>query len=537
MSWTSGLMLYLLGLGCTTTPETTPRAAWLLRMETLQAGVACASGGVAVHQGWDDGGDGGVPFDGVLQNGEVSQTETICSGTDGDPADPFYGGLVEVVSEPPGPWCEYGGLRIETGVDNGADGGTPGDGVLQEGERSGLDFVCSSQMTVVVDVASTQRPVNSTCHALRGSSTSGAVLETAFEGESFQTPIWLVQPPGDPNHWLVVEQGGKVWAFDVGNPSQTMELVLDLSERVELGYEPGLLSLVFHPNWPDTREVFTYSVSPSEAIDHPAANETSLPFVTVLSRFEIPLGDGFAVDANRETLMLVSPQESEEHNGGWMGFDEAGLLLLSIGDGGGWPPEEAQDLSTWNGKLLRMNIDETDSQRGVYYSIPADNPFATSSVETDGIQPEIVAWGFRNPWRGGIDLTTGEVWLGDVGLVTYEELNRVEFGGDHGWGNFEGDRCRVGQAAWTVGGSDDDCDTTGTVLPEHGYRHALGCSITAGGMVRGSGIEALDDRVIYGDFCQGTVPALTRRQETTTGCWTAGATSQPSPADWTVPFT
>lgn len=478
--------------------------AWLLRSDPVEPGEACPAGGVVIHQGLDDGAGNGVPLDFVLQDGEILQSDWVCAGSDGAAAEPAYGSLISVTEEAPGPWCSFGGQRIETGVDDGAGGGEAGDGELQTGERRSLDFVCASQMQQVTDVASTQRPSNTTCQALESLASSGTELETAFGGQRFQTPIWLTQPPGDADHWLVVEQGGKIWAFDTDDPAGSMELVLDLSDRIELGYEPGLLSAIFHPDWPDTRELFTYSVSPSEAVDHPNAVDTSLPIVTVLSRFEIPLGGGFAADPSRETLLLVSPQESGEHNGGWMGFDDAGMLMLSIGDGGGWPPEEAQDLSTLNGKVLRIDVDRIDSAAGTYYAIPEDNPFAEGGEDAE-VLPEIVAWGFRNPWRGSLDPETGELWLGDVGLVTFEEINRVEVGGDHGWGGIEGDRCRIGGTAWTIGPDDAECDTSGTVLPEHGYRHALGCSITAGGMIRGSGLESLDDRVLYGDFCQGTV--------------------------------
>ena len=63
-----------------------------------------------------------------------------------------------------------------------------------------------------------------------------------------------------------------------------------------------------------------------------------------------------------------------------------------------------------------------------HYKIPEDNPFA------DGLhgQPEIWAWGLRNPWRMNFD-TEGNLWVGDVGQNRIEEINIVEKGHNYGW--------------------------------------------------------------------------------------------------------
>jgi glucose/arabinose dehydrogenase len=76
-----------------------------------------------------------------------------------------------------------------------------------------------------------------------------------------------------------------------------------------------------------------------------------------------------------------------------------------------------------------------------YYGIPPDNPFVGN---TDGYREEIFAWGFRNPWRMSFDAPTGRLWVGDVGQVSFEEIDVVEIGKNYGWDCREGMHNYVG---------------------------------------------------------------------------------------------
>ena len=56
------------------------------------------------------------------------------------------------------------------------------------------------------------------------------------------------------------------------------------------------------------------------------------------------------------------------------------------------------------------------------YSIPKDNPF----VEDQEAQPEIWAYGFRNPWRCSFDAERPSYFIcGDVGQVRMSFFTRL----------------------------------------------------------------------------------------------------------------
>lgn len=86
---------------------------------------------------------------------------------------------------------------------------------------------------------------------------------------------------------------------------------------------------------------------------------------------------------------------------------------------------KSQNLQTWYGKVLRIDVDRPQGERG--YSIPSSNPFADGKKG----RAEIFAYGFRNPWGMCFD-PMNRLLLGDVGYNTLEELNSVISGGNYG---------------------------------------------------------------------------------------------------------
>jgi glucose/arabinose dehydrogenase len=155
----------------------------------------------------------------------------------------------------------------------------------------------------------------------------------------------------------------------------------------------------------------------------------------VVAEWTVDPADPNVVDllSRRELLRIDEPQSN--HNGGDMHFGPDGMMYIALGDGGAADDQgaghssegNAQDLNNVLGKILRIDVDGTNSANGKY-GVPADNPF----VGKPGVD-EIFAYGFRNPYRFSFDRVTGKLYVGDVGQNDVEEIDIVSSGGNYGW--------------------------------------------------------------------------------------------------------
>jgi hypothetical protein len=120
------------------------------------------------------------------------------------------------------------------------------------------------------------------------------------------------------------------------------------------------------------------------------------------------------------------------------GDEDYGLLYMTHGDSNQQhsPGNFPSLLDNALGKMIRINPLEDGANR---YTIPATNPFATSS--DPNVLKEIYAYGFRNPHTYSFNRDdNGQVRLlvGDIGRANIEEINLVENGGNYGWTNRDG---------------------------------------------------------------------------------------------------
>lgn len=343
------------------------------------------------------------------------------------------------------------------------------------------------------------RPSNTTCIAptrATGSTTIGT--ERAFPNLTFRdpvtrvsrNPILLLQAPRDTSRWFVVERFGAVRVFD-NNPAVAISSVfLDLGSHIESSCaECGLLGMAFHPDFPVTPRVYLVYTS---------LQRTQAGPDTHLSEFSSADG-GLTLDPNSERIVLTITKRSVHHHGGHVAFGPDGFLYFGAGDGNSASRNDAQDPRTLLGKMVRIDIRGTTGT--ALYRIPADNPFASSTalcnVNGSGTQncPEIYAVGFRNPWRWSFDRQTHDLWLGDVGEGTIEEVDRVVRGGNYGWKCFEGTQDRG-----------VDCGNPANPLPPIAqYSHTVGNVITGGYVYRGTAVPGLVGRYIFTDFGSGRV--------------------------------
>jgi uncharacterized repeat protein (TIGR03806 family) len=250
----------------------------------------------------------------------------------------------------------------------------------------------------------------------------------------------------------------------------------------------GLLGMAFHPNYPTDPRVFLSYTHDSGTL------------ASRVSEFRTRDG-GMTLDPASELILLTAVQPATNHNGGHIGFGPDGYLYIGLGDGGsGGDPWGAigngQNLLTTLGKMLRIDINGTSG--AVPYRIPAGNPYAGNSPCNTGTGtqncPEILAYGFRNPWRWSFDRNTGELWVGDVGQNALEEIDRVITGGNYGW------RCFEGTQAYN---SNCGPNAASRLAPIAEYGRTAGQSVTGGFVYRGNAIPALVGRYVFGDFVTG----------------------------------
>lgn len=328
------------------------------------------------------------------------------------------------------------------------------------------------------------RVSNTTCLAHEPPAT-GIQLTRKFPNLSLNQPLGLLQAPGDSTKWYVVEKAGRVMVFSNDNAVSVASAFIDISARVEsVPNEAGLLGMAFHPNFATNGEVFLSYTA-----------QVGSDLVSRISRFQ---GNASALDPGSEEILLSLTQPFSNHNGGQISFGPDGNLYIGFGDGGAGsdPGDNAQNTQNLLGAFLRINVDQADTARGKPYSIPATNPFASSTACDDAGCPEIYAWGFRNPWRWNFDRSTGALWCGDVGQEFREEVNRVEVGKNYGWRCYEG----------SLEHDTQDCGPQNTYQsPIAEYGHDQGCAITGGYVYRGSLIPELQGKFVYGDYCSGNI--------------------------------
>ena len=308
---------------------------------------------------------------------------------------------------------------------------------------------------------------------------------------------------------FVTQQAGLIRVIDQGVLIE--EPFLDLSQTVSCCGERGLLSVAFHPEFGTNGRFF---VSYTDAAED-----------STVSEFLVSAEDPNRADPDSETLVIRVDQPSDEHNAGQLQFDGDGYLYVSFGDGGhGHESEGApQSLLSMLGKILRLDIDSARP-----YAIPPDNPFA----ELDHALGEIWVMGLRNPWRFSFDRETGDLFIGDVGQRTIEEIDYQPGGSpggeNYGWDFKEGSLCAgpggSAHAPEGVGHEDehDEPHGEGACSPHDDeftepileYSHEIGCSVTGGYRYRGAALPALNGAYLYGDYCSGKIFAAVQEEGT-----------------------
>ena len=238
---------------------------------------------------------------------------------------------------------------------------------------------------------------------------------------SVAVPTGLAYEPGSGNAFVLEKGSGgtaHVRRRALSDGTVTSALTLNC---VDAFNERGLLGIAFDPDYLQssaTRWVYLYYTQSASCAGTGTGSRNRVV------RYKESGGTLSSEDALLEGPTLTS---AGNHNGGTLRFAPDKTLFISMGDNAtGFDSNPlSRDLSDLRGKILRINRDG---------SVPNDNPF----VGQPPARPEIWASGLRNPFRFTIDPTTGTPWIGDVGEITWEEMDRGVKGADYGWPCFEG---------------------------------------------------------------------------------------------------
>lgn len=298
-------------------------------------------------------------------------------------------------------------------------------------------------------------------------------------------PVFVTNAGDGSDRLFVAEQPGRIRVIENGEVGAAP--FLDITDRVTSGGERGLLGFAFPPGFGPRQ--------PTVYVHYSGADGA-----TVISEFRLDPHDTGRLDPASERVILTEPQPYANHNGGWIGFDATGMLLIALGDGGsgGDPENRASNLGTILGKMLRIDVLGTPLGGELAYGIPADNPF----VGRSDARPEILHSGLRNPFRSSIDPATGNLWIGDVGQGDWEEVDVAPAGArglDFGWRRWEGRHCFDPATG---------CDPEGVTMPVTEYGHGAGCSVIGGVVYHGQAVPALRGAYLFADYCSGTLWAI-----------------------------
>ena len=352
----------------------------------------------------------------------------------------------------------------------------------------------------------------------------------------------LVQPTAvefaSDGRVFVAEKSGLIKVFD-NLTDATPTIVADFRTKVHNYWDRGLLGMVLDPLFPTRPYLYihyTYDAAVGGTAPRwGAVNGTSDPCPSPpgdtlngcvvsgrLSRLQIS-GN---VQTGPEVILLEDwPQQFPSHSVGSIAFGVDGYLYASGGDGAsftfvdygqngnpiGDPPAPVggnQTPPTAEGGALRSQDLRTSADPaglgGTIIRIDPDTGAAAPGNPLIGSADlkarRVIAYGLRNPYRLTFRPGTRELYIGDVGWETWEEINRIDDTAaspvrNFGWPCYEGVGQQGGYAAANLNICKNIYNAPGTVVsPLYTYNHA---SLVAPGDTCGTGSSSISGLAFY----------------------------------------
>ena len=321
------------------------------------------------------------------------------------------------------------------------------------------------------------------CGGSGGAVNPNAVIHGAVVARGFNAPMLYLAAPGNATKAYVLERSGKVKLLvsDVLQPTD----VLDITGTVVTTGECGLLGMAFDPNYSSNKFIYLHYSAGSPI-------ETRVVRYTMNSA-GTSLGSPFAIFSFQQP-------PTTNHKGGAINFGSDGFLYIMTGDGGGAndPNNFAQTPTSFLGKILRIDVtgDDFPGDPTQNYAIPPSNPW----VGVSGVNPEIWAFGMRNPFRWTVDPVTGGLLIADVGQDAFEEVDYEPAG--HGHRNY----------GWNMREALHPTSNAGPAFftplrdPFLEYDHSIGETVIGGFIYRGTALDAsFRGRYFLADY---TIPRI-----------------------------
>ncbi len=288
------------------------------------------------------------------------------------------------------------------------------------------------------------------------------VLEPGFQESEYAVISDPTSFDWDPSGdmWIAGRSGRIARRPAAGGPA----ILVGQLTNVDLVGERGLLGIAVDPGFPAEPYIYVYYTDGGP----PIRNRVT----------RLHYSGGALVDP---LVILEGPVlGSPSHNAGNLRFGPDGYLYVSMGNNVVVGSE--QDKGSLHGKILRIGKDG---------SVPGDNPFAADPNS----RPEVWAYGFRNPWRFSFEPDTGNMFIGDVGDGTWEELDLGIAGANYGYPMTEGP---------------DPPGVPGVTYPIFSYNHMGGdAAIIAGDhMVAGNFPAEYVGDFFYADYSDKSITRL-----------------------------
>ncbi|WP_419211071.1 PKD domain-containing protein [Maribacter sp. X9] len=382
-----------------------------------------------------------------------------------------------------------------------------------------------------------------------GGGVSSPAYEPAFPNLTFDSPITFNPLPHD-NKIIIGQLNGEIYSVEDDNATAQKTLVVNWSAEVGdrnegAVWDGGFLGLAIHPEFgvdPEKNFMFVYYTTNAtnnnlgDPQDFSCSVEVYSGNYLVLARFRVNPTTMKYVQGSRET-MIQRELYNTTHRGGGMTFGLDGFLYVSTGDQATYA--NAQDVeNNLDGGVLRLDVDmvggttshiprrflqdpgvgnthpDSDGQEmsGAYYFIPNDNAF---NDPAGNIFEEYYTIGHRSPHRLTMDSATGDLYIGEVGEGTHEEINVLKnnsatAGNNYGWPFKEGNEgFTIPERAGTpcTASPYPDAATVVYTAPLTDFIRDEAWSIIGGYVYHGS-IAQYQNRYIAGDYITNQLFAI-----------------------------